>query len=118
MQRAARPKHQAGADFLSQGLPLSSQASALDFTKSLGSAQEGDDSNESDDRQRLEKIPADVVEVEYQLHGDDGSEENAMRDRGSRERLLEVCNISAEDKPLSGLLVFACPHNIIYDSRS
>lgn len=38
----------------SRDLPLASEASALDLTKSLGSTQEGGDADNSDDRQNLE----------------------------------------------------------------
>lgn len=89
----------------SRDLPLASEASALDLTKSLGSTQEGGNADNSDDRQNLEEVPADIVHVEYKLHGNDGAEEDTVGDGSCRKCLLEVGNIAAEDGPLLELLV-------------
>lgn len=92
----------------SHDLSLASQASALDLTKSLGSTQESGNADKSEDRQNLEQVPADVVQIENKLHGNDGAEEDAVGNGSSRKRLLEVGDVATKDSPLFNIVSLKC----------
>lgn len=101
------------ADLLFIRSSFSSQAAALNLTKGLGSAEEGDNANKGGNRQGLEEVPAHIVEVENQLHRDDRAEEDSVRDGSSRESLLKVCDIAANSEPLLRLLATLVHHILI-----
>jgi len=79
---------------------LASKTSALDLAQSLGAAEHGDGTDDKDDRDRLEQVPAAVVHQEDEFHSEDGAEERSVRQRGGADSLAQVVRIRAKHDPL------------------
>lgn len=86
-----------------QYLPLSSQSSGLDLPKSLGAAQKRNNRHDTHHRQCLEQVPRAIVQKEDPLHGDDGSEEEGVRERRIANGLGGVAKVAAKANPLRQL---------------
>lgn len=80
--------------------PLASKTPALDLAESLGAGDEGDNGDDAGDGQELEQSPLDVVQEQGTLHGDQGAEEDGVRDGGGAERLGGIADVTTESGPL------------------
>jgi hypothetical protein len=80
--------------------PLASKAPALDLAEGLGTGNEGDDGDEAGDGQELEQRPLDVIQEQGTLHGDQGAEEDGVRDGCGAERLGGIADVATESGPL------------------
>lgn len=87
--------------YSSSSSPLASQASALDLSQGLVSAQEGSDADNANRGESLEQVPLCIVEKEDTLHRNDGAKEHGMRDGSISQSLLRMTEVSAKSKPLS-----------------
>ena len=102
------PNHHRGAShFLCESLdasPLACKPSTLNFAKGPCTTKKSDDSDDTRNGQGLEKIPGAVVQKEDSFHGDNGTEENAVRDWCTRYRLLQVREVGPKKNPLCPML--------------
>ena len=92
--------------FVPDGLPQpdsilsqSSQTTLLDLRQRAAAAQECDDTHETSGGQRLEEVPAGVVQEEHALHGDYGSKEQSVRKRSGAESLAQMADIGTQCRP-------------------
>lgn len=73
--------------------PLSGESATLHLAQGASTAEESHNGDDAGDRQGLEQVPGAVVEEEDTLHGDNGTKEDAMRNRSSRKRFRQMGDV-------------------------
>jgi hypothetical protein len=83
----------------SADLSQTSKSALLNLTQSLAATQKGNGANQTSRRQDLEESPRRVVQEEDELHGDNASEEQGVRDGSSVHCLRDVAEVCADKQP-------------------
>lgn len=80
-------------------LSQSSQTTLLNLRQRAATAQKCDDTHETSGGQRLEEVPAGVVQEEHALHSDDGSKEQSVGERSCTKGLAQMADVSTQCRP-------------------